>query len=278
MDPDKNKVLVILGMHRSGTSLTANWLQKCGLHIGDHLIGAHESNKDGHFEDVQFCNFHEEMFKLNGISKGALLRTPNLEITPENLNRLRSLIAQKNSQNKSWGWKDPRTCLFVSFYNKLLPDAFYLVVWRDIDNVVESLIRRKYNELKAKNKRKQKNPIRWIWSKITRPQITYEEVFKAHIKDFSESYIQYNSNIIALVNSLPKERFRVIRHPSTDTMMMKICEWLNQNTFNLTPIPFSQVFRRGHLRQSPRILELPKEIQIEAAKIERDLAALTNPP
>ena len=50
----KNKILVVVGMHRSGTSLTTNWLQKCGLDIGAKLEGKEFSNPDGHFEDIDF--------------------------------------------------------------------------------------------------------------------------------------------------------------------------------------------------------------------------------
>ena len=49
-----NKVLVILGMHRSGTSLVANWLHDCGLHVGDRLLEGTFANEKGYFEDLIF--------------------------------------------------------------------------------------------------------------------------------------------------------------------------------------------------------------------------------
>ena len=35
-----NDILVIAGMHRSGTSLITHWLHDCGLQVGERLVGA----------------------------------------------------------------------------------------------------------------------------------------------------------------------------------------------------------------------------------------------
>jgi len=40
MGKSSNRVLVIIGMHRSMTSLLTQWLDKCGLQVGDDLHGA----------------------------------------------------------------------------------------------------------------------------------------------------------------------------------------------------------------------------------------------
>ena len=48
------KVFFLAGMHRSGTSLTAMWLQKCGFQLGDNLLSGAWDNKYGHFEDKDF--------------------------------------------------------------------------------------------------------------------------------------------------------------------------------------------------------------------------------
>lgn len=41
-----------------------------------------------------------------------------------------------------WGWKDPRTSLFLSFWHKLLPNARFLFVYRHPIEVLLSLLRR----------------------------------------------------------------------------------------------------------------------------------------
>ena len=48
-------ILTIAGMHRSGTSLAASWLQGCGLVIDNgNLIPPHPDNPKGFFEDRDF--------------------------------------------------------------------------------------------------------------------------------------------------------------------------------------------------------------------------------
>lgn len=277
MNPEENKILIVLGMHRSGTSLTANWLSKSGLHIGDRLIGATESNKNGHYEDEDFHSFHEDIFQSYGIPDGALLQTPKLQITSAQTEKLRSLIALKNSQNHSWGWKDPRTCLFTDLYDALVPEADYLVVYRDFNNVVDSLIRREYKE-KAVTRpwKKKKGPLKHLLHRLKNPPTTYEAVSKRYLKDFSEAWVQYNEKIIDHINRLPKERFRVIRHPSPDQKMMAVCEWLTCRGFDLTPIPFSQTFDENQMQRTPIKIKVAEEVQRAVMDIEKRLVALAN--
>ena len=58
-----NKQLMIIGFHRSGTSMLAQELTNAGLFIGDKLLGGDISNVDGHFEDYDFFSFHEKILK-----------------------------------------------------------------------------------------------------------------------------------------------------------------------------------------------------------------------
>ena len=55
--------LLILGMHRSGTSLAASLLESAGLHVGQRLLGANASNPRGHFEDEDFVEFQQAVLR-----------------------------------------------------------------------------------------------------------------------------------------------------------------------------------------------------------------------
>jgi len=55
MEGSKRKLIVLLCMHRSGSSLTANLLQQLGMSLGPfELIAAAPSNPYGHFEALPF--------------------------------------------------------------------------------------------------------------------------------------------------------------------------------------------------------------------------------
>ncbi|MEM7034937.1 MAG: chromosome partitioning protein ParA, partial [Chloroflexota bacterium] len=61
-------VVIITGMHRSGTSLVANVLQQGGLNIGQNLLGPGHGNLRGHFEDQDFFHFHDSVLNRMGES------------------------------------------------------------------------------------------------------------------------------------------------------------------------------------------------------------------
>jgi hypothetical protein len=50
-------ILIITGMHRSGTSLTAAFIHKIGLDLGDNLLKYNYWNPKGYFEDIDFVEF-----------------------------------------------------------------------------------------------------------------------------------------------------------------------------------------------------------------------------
>ena len=67
-----NNVLVIAGMHRSGTSLITHWLHDCGLQVGERLVGAGTGNVEGHFEDEDFFLLHQQILIDNGVHPDGL--------------------------------------------------------------------------------------------------------------------------------------------------------------------------------------------------------------
>jgi len=134
-------VLIIIGMHRSGTSLTASLLQSAGLDIGSNLVGPHESNIRGHFENVDFLELHRKFLRSQGIQEDGWTLQENIEVEPLYLKEAKKIII-KNDSGKPWGWKDPRTTLFLDFWNNLLPQANFLMVYRSPWDVMDSLYRR----------------------------------------------------------------------------------------------------------------------------------------
>ena len=54
----------------------------------------------------------------------------------------REMIARRNSKFSIWGWKDPRTSLFLHQWKRLIPDLKVVLLWRPCAEVVESLLDR----------------------------------------------------------------------------------------------------------------------------------------
>ena len=135
-------VVVITGMHRSGTSLTTSLLESAGVFVGDRLLGSNLSNPKGHFEDLDFVEFHQDVLQAQGLYSEGWSDNTAKEIHHKYVGIAQNLIAKRN-QYAIWGWKDPRTTLFLDFWSELIPDAKYVFVYRSPWEVVDSLFRRR---------------------------------------------------------------------------------------------------------------------------------------
>ncbi len=133
--------LIVCGMHRSGTSLVASALERAGLAIGRDVASPGLGNPRGHFEDSDFLDLHEEMLAAKGESCFSI--GPDFEPPADVrfVDRARELVAERQS-NDVWGWKDPRTTLFLEFWDHVVPDARYLFLYRPPVDVALSLWRR----------------------------------------------------------------------------------------------------------------------------------------
>ncbi len=137
------KILTIAGMHRSGTSLTASWLEQCGLILKNNL-SADTGNVKGHFEDTEFLAFQAEIIKERvGKSKGWIVNGKhNFTFDDQQIKKAKGIIEDRAGIIGTWGWKDPRTTLFLNDWKRQAPTMKTLILWRPCLEVVDSLIRR----------------------------------------------------------------------------------------------------------------------------------------
>jgi len=109
--------VVVVGMHRSGTSLTASILGSSGLHLGERLMPAGHGNAEGHFEDLEFVQLHRAALQALGHHPEGWDEVV-LDDMPDVLEAKARALVDARSSRPLWGWKDPRTTLFLPY---LLP-------------------------------------------------------------------------------------------------------------------------------------------------------------
>jgi hypothetical protein len=138
------KSVIITGMHRSGTSLVANYLFDAGIYMDTkHLLEADNANIKGYYEDKRIIDWHNKLLLENGrypfLSKG--MRNPKVS---EKMKSDLDDILSEYSETRLWGFKDPRTSLFLEFWHHHLHpnDRHYIFLFRDPYAVADSLIRR----------------------------------------------------------------------------------------------------------------------------------------
>lgn len=138
------KTIVVLGMHRSGTSLVASILRQLGVDMGEDLGVPAEDNPNGHHEDQAFVKLNAAILQDAGGNwanppKPAELRVAGHRMQPA----IKALISHRTGGGRElWGWKDPRTVLTAPLYHRHLTSPHYIVVKRDRPDVVDSLIQR----------------------------------------------------------------------------------------------------------------------------------------
>jgi sulfotransferase family protein len=128
-------------MHRSATSLAASVLRHAGLDIGSRLNGSGPGNPRGHFEDYEVWRLHDEMLAAAGYTALSVDDEFAAPLDERFEQRAAAFVASRAGK-RAWGWKDPRTCLFLGLWHRVVPHASYLVLYRHPADVALSLLRR----------------------------------------------------------------------------------------------------------------------------------------
>lgn len=140
----------VLGMHRSGTSAITRALNLMGVELGPSLMPATKDNPDGFWENVSIVNAHQRL--LAALNRKwhdtepfpAVWRAdPHVVAFKE---QLRQIIRKEFGDARLWGWKDPRSSLFLPIWTSLLQELGaeprFLLVVRNPLEVAASLGRR----------------------------------------------------------------------------------------------------------------------------------------
>jgi hypothetical protein len=140
---------IILGMHRSGTSLLTSIIKNMGVKFGKTV--AHEETvffKKINSDLYEFANCSWDTidnFKYllnNDKAKNSVINYTKRKIDSYGflLNFFRFKIPSLDgSGNKLWGWKDPKNTITFPIYNSIFPRAKYIFIYRNGIDVAESL-------------------------------------------------------------------------------------------------------------------------------------------
>ncbi len=129
--------IIILGMHRSGTSSLAGSLQQKGLYLGK-VIEKSVYNPKGNRESPKIIELNDDLLQNNGGSWD----NPPSKLNWDKYHELRrdEIIASiSNTQSGFFGFKDPRTLLTVDFWNGAFEKSIYIASIRNPMSVALSL-------------------------------------------------------------------------------------------------------------------------------------------
>ena len=146
-----SKLIVVLGMHRSGTSAVARGLQVMGVELGDRMMPPAENNNiTGFWEDVDLNALNIEIMTALGQDWSYLspIKASNIELLLEKGYFLRAakLLQQKIGTKSVFGFKDPRVAKLLPFWKEVFRhcqvSVSYVFSIRHPFSVAKSLSRR----------------------------------------------------------------------------------------------------------------------------------------
>jgi hypothetical protein len=120
-------MVIVLGMHRSGTSLCAHILSAMGIDMADE-ISAHASNARGHWERWEIVEFHDRILRLFNRDYFGPLHDLSLPVAwwadPHVSEIKREIIAfLERRMGAGWfGFKDPRTVRLMPLWHQIFND------------------------------------------------------------------------------------------------------------------------------------------------------------
>ncbi len=171
MSAKDRRVVLVLGMHRSGTSALAGTLHALGFGLPDNLLPPAPDNPGGYFESKTLTRLNEEIL----VAAGTSWHDPS-PIPPEWFEsaaalafreRAAALVEKALAASPMIVLKDPRLCRLLPFWRACLTElevAFGVVmILRDPREVARSLQLRVLNELTRPGGPLSIARAHWLW-------------------------------------------------------------------------------------------------------------------
>ena len=244
-----NRTLLVLGMHRSGTSLTANWMHEAGISMGDALLEESPTNAKGYYEDKEFLQFHRDLLAAGGqshlVTQAEQLPKANEYFTK----RAEYLVRLKSDLHEQWGWKDPRTVLFLPFWQQLIPQAAYLVVYRHYIQTVDSLLRRRMVKPRGV----------WMNAKQLSASILHRKEIQERQMNQTTTFLQmwvfYNQQLLNFVRRHADAPVYVVEQNKLTEQQEKIERWLADTGFSIQPGRLATVYEPKLMKQRASVFD-----------------------
>jgi glycosyltransferase involved in cell wall biosynthesis len=147
----KGQIIVVLGMHRGGTSAITRALKALGVSLGDNIYEAKSDNPKGFWEDCDCLQVNEALLRhlhSDHIRFSVAWTFAQLDpvISDLRVRATETLMRGLQKGDGLWGFKDPRTARLMGFWRPVLEQAgnavSFVIAVRHPLSVARSLERR----------------------------------------------------------------------------------------------------------------------------------------
>lgn len=132
--------IIVLGMHRSGTSCLTGMLEQAGVHLGE-VHTANPFNKKGNRESAAIQALNNRVLEENGGAWDSPVDVVRWT-TDQARERDDMIGAMRGESSDWWGFKDPRVVLTLPFWLEGLAVPSFIGTFRHPLRVAASLVHR----------------------------------------------------------------------------------------------------------------------------------------
>lgn len=173
--------ILITGAARSGTSMIAGSIHKCGA-FGGMLSPPNRFNKKGMFENAAIRNNVVKIF-LRGIDADPMGQNPlpslprcqeatgHSDFVATWRNRIERIMREQGYVDGSWFYKGAKMCLMWPVWHAAFPDAQWIIVRRQTEEIIQSCMHTAF----MRAYRDEQGWKRWVAAHLER----FEQMFQA---------------------------------------------------------------------------------------------------
>ncbi len=234
--------VIVIGMHRSGTSLIARLLSDLGVFMGDEMDSNHESllfqgiNND--LLSMQKSNWAKPRAFVDSLSKSNQLDLYVTHILDKYGISIENYLSR--SYSDKWGWKDPRNTLTLRIWTRIFTDTKVIFITRNCQDVSLSLRRRELSNVTRKGEHNRK--LIPTISNCLRLCEYYKRIGAVNSIDIaSVLLIKYES----ITDNMPFEITRIAEFIDSDTSSDGVLEIAGKHT--KTKSPHSLIDKLGQI-------------------------------
>lgn len=149
MAKEKKNLVIVLGMHRSGTSALAGILSMSGIDFGSDLMPRSHENPKGYYEDNFIVETHDKILTELGSAwddPDDIKEEDRQYVLGKYKDRFINYLSKPFLKSDLCGFKDPRTSKFLFLWKEIFRELniapFYIILARDVEDVCRSLLSR----------------------------------------------------------------------------------------------------------------------------------------
>ena len=151
-NPHMDSPIIIAGTYRGGTSMMTGLCAACGAWTG-HTMPGNDFNPKGYFEHEGLKSVLHLMLQISGYNDSDDLPPESL-IDTRDADRLHhvleTLMLAEGYQGGPWVMKNPKIPFFWRYFDRIYPDAKWIITRRDKASILKSMQRVNVLTLKPK--------------------------------------------------------------------------------------------------------------------------------